>query len=303
MGLAEKTFSQGEVIIKEGDIGNSFFRILEGKAGVYADYGKDDPFRIAVLETGEYFGEMAIIETYPRSATIVAIGNVRVVEIPENDMNSYFEENPDQILELMKHLGKRVQAMTNDYNDAQALLKQLRESDDGKKNKSLFSKIKKHIDMYQNNKNKMAEPAVIDPFGDAFASLKGDDSGNTETFTKGKIFYKEGDVSRCLYLLKSGKVSVYKNFRNKDEAKTAELEALSVFGEMGLISDGTRTETVISESDDTKVEYIYVEDLEPLFNSNPVKIAMILRHLSFCLRSITNDFLKICKEITETYNK
>ena len=56
MGLVEKTFSQGEVIIKEGDIGKSFFQIVKGKAGVYADYGKADPFRIAVLEAGEFFG-------------------------------------------------------------------------------------------------------------------------------------------------------------------------------------------------------------------------------------------------------
>ena len=53
MSLVEKTFNQGEVIIKEGDIGKTFFRLLEGKAGVYADYGKNDPMRLAVLETGE----------------------------------------------------------------------------------------------------------------------------------------------------------------------------------------------------------------------------------------------------------
>ena len=45
MSFVEKTFSQGEIIIKEGDIGKSFFQIIKGKAGVYADYGKDDPFR------------------------------------------------------------------------------------------------------------------------------------------------------------------------------------------------------------------------------------------------------------------
>ena len=62
MSVVEKSFYKGEVIVKEGDIGDSFFRLLEGKASVYADWDKKDqePFRIALLETGEYFGEMAI---------------------------------------------------------------------------------------------------------------------------------------------------------------------------------------------------------------------------------------------------
>ncbi len=300
MGLTEKTYSQGEVIIKEGDIGKSFFRILDGKAGVYADYGKSDPFRIAVLEKGEYFGEMAIIEESPRSATVVAIGSVKVVEIPGNELDAYFNDNPDQIIELMAHLGSRVQAMTNDLNDAKALLKQVTESDNAKK-KSLFAKIKRHIDMYQSNKNKMGEPEE-DPRNEAFEALKNNKTGRTEAFTKGKIFYKEGEVSTCLYILKYGKVGVYNNFRLGDEEKLSELEAIDVFGSMGMIAEGARTETVIAESDDCVVEMVYREDLEQLFRTCPAKIDLIFHHLSNTLRRTTIDFLTACKKITETCN-
>ena len=139
MSVVEKSFYKGEVIVKEGDIGDSFFRLIEGKASVYADWDKKDqePFRIALLETGEYFGEMAIIEAYPRNATIVAVGNVRVIEIPKDDLTTYFRDNPDQILVLMKHLGNRIKAMTNDYNEAKVLLKEVRDAEASKK-KSLF---------------------------------------------------------------------------------------------------------------------------------------------------------------------
>lgn len=300
MSLAEKTFRQGEIIIKEGDIGNSFFQILNGKAGVYANYGKGDPLRIAVLEKGEYFGEMAIIEEYPRSATVVAIGNVTVLEIPENDLNSFFAEYPDQIVELMKHLGSRVESMTKDYNDSVALLKELRE-DDEKKKKSLFTKIKKHIDAYQNNKNKISDPGE-DPLSQAFADFKDDESGKTETFTKGKIFYREGEPGTGLYILKSGTVGIYNNYHEKNEVKTAELNAIALFGEMGLMVGESRLATAVAESDETKVEVIHNEDLESLFQANPIKVAIILRHLSYSLRKVTIDFLNTCKEITETYN-
>ena len=125
MSVVEKSFYKGEVIVKEGDIGDSFFRLIEGKASVYADWDKKDqePFRIALLETGEYFGEMAIIEAYPRNATIVAVGNVRVIEIPKDDLTTYFRENPDQILVLMKHLGMpaTARASLSFYNTEQEI--------------------------------------------------------------------------------------------------------------------------------------------------------------------------------------
>ena len=59
----------------------------------------------------------------------------------------------------MKHLGRRVQAMTNDYNEAKALLKEVKEAEASKK-KSLFSRIKKHVDMYENNKDYIAPPSA-----------------------------------------------------------------------------------------------------------------------------------------------
>lgn len=300
MSLAEKSFGNGEVIIKEGDTGRSFFRILEGKASVYADYGKKDPFRLAVLEAGEYFGEMAIIEAYPRSATVIAVGSVRVVEIPESDMDAYFAQNPDQIFELIKHLGSRVQSMTNDYNDAKALLKEVRESDAGK-NMSLFSKIKKHINLYQYNKNKMPE-ASEETRQEPYVNYN-DGTGNVREYRKGLIICKEGDADNSMFILHRGEIGFYNNYRRRgDEVEAGKLSAVSVFGEMGLIAGEARPATAVSESDDTVVEVIRQDELEEIFRTNPAKIDLILRQLSFRLRKLTHDFMYACKDITETYN-
>jgi CRP-like cAMP-binding protein len=42
MSTIERTISSGEVIIREGDEGNTFFQLLEGKVGVYNNYGQED---------------------------------------------------------------------------------------------------------------------------------------------------------------------------------------------------------------------------------------------------------------------
>lgn len=300
MSVVEKSFYKGEVIVKEGDIGDSFFRLIEGKASVYADWDKKDqePFRIALLETGEYFGEMAIIEAYPRNATIVAVGNVRVIEIPKDDLTSYFQENPDQILVLMKHLGNRIKAMTNDYNEAKTLLKEVREAEAAKK-KSLFSRIKKHVDMYESNKDTIAPPPSAEVIAQVFETITDEGSGDIRACEANTIIYDEGSVDNCMFILRNGTVGMYDENRDL----ISELKPVSLFGEMGMLTGDPREATAVAETDDTYVEVITPDYLEAIFNACPVKIELILRQLSYRLRVLNYDVITTCKEITEAYNK
>lgn len=300
MSVVEKSFYKGEVIVKEGDIGNSFFRLIEGKASVYADWDKKDqePFRIALLETGEYFGEMAIIEAYPRNATIVAVGNVRVIEIPKDDLTTYFRENPDQILVLMKHLGNRIKAMTNDYNEAKVLLKEVRDAEASKK-KSLFSRIKKHVDMYESSKDTIAPPPGAEVIAGVFENITDEGSGDIRGYDTNTIIYEEGTTDNCMFILRNGAVGMY----DKNRDLISELKPVSLFGEMGMLTGDPRDATAVAETDDTYVEVITPDYLEAIFNACPVKIELILRQLSYRLRVLNYDVITTCKEITEAYNK
>ena len=68
---------------------------------------------------------------------------------------------------------------------------------------------------------------------------------------------------------------------------------------MGMLSDEPRDTTAVCEEGDTRVEIILPEDLESLFKNSPEKIDMILKNLSYRLRSITYEYFKACKEICE----
>ena len=300
MSVVEKSFYKGEVIVKEGDIGDSFFRLIEGKASVYADWDKKDqePFRIALLETGEYFGEMAIIEAYPRNATIVAVGNVRVIEISKDDLTTYFRENPDQILVLMKHLGNRIKAMTNDYNEAKVLLKEVRDAEASKK-KSLFSRIKKHVDMYESSKDTIAPPPSAEVIAGIFETITDEGSGDIRGCDTNTIIYEEGTTDNCMFILRNGAVGMC----DKNRDLISELKPVSLFGEMGMLTGDPREATAVAETDDTYVEVITPDYLEAIFNACPVKIELILRQLSYRLRVLNYDVITTCKEITEAYNK
>lgn len=296
----ERNFSKGEVIFKQGDAGNSFFKIIEGSVSVIANYGEADERELTVLNPGEFFGEMAVIETYPRSNTIVAVDSVRAIEISADELNGFFAENPDMIYQIMKHIGSRIKALTAEYDVLAALLKELRESQD-KKSESIFAKIKKYIDFYASGKNNIDKPSA-EALREASATLKDQKTEILETYKKGTIIFKEGEVGKCMYIVYGGTVGIYSNYGDSKQVKLTELYPVAFFGEMGMISDDARSATAVADSDDTYVEIVRPDGLEQLFKESPVKVEMILKHLSYRLRMLTYDYLTACKEVNDLYN-
>ena len=69
-----------------------------------------------------------------------------------------------------------------------------------------------------------------------------------------------------------------------------------------MLTGEGRDTTAVAEVGDTRVEIIRAEDLPGLFKTSPAKIDMILKNLSFRLRSITYDYFKACKEIYDFNN-
>ena len=156
--------------------------------------------------------------------------------------------------------------------------------------------------MYQSNKNTISEPDTKE-LSAAIAALKDDGYGSFKAYRKGMILFKEGEIGDTMYILKNGTVGMYTNYRKREEEKVGEAQAVTFIGEIGMITDKPRKASAVSESDDTNVEIIYKSDLETIFRSQPEKIILILRYLSYRLRRLNNDFLGACKEITEIYNK
>ena len=69
--LEEQHFLSGEVIMYEGDFSQELYILLSGRVRIVKDYGGPHERTLALLTQGDIFGEMAIFESAPRSATAV----------------------------------------------------------------------------------------------------------------------------------------------------------------------------------------------------------------------------------------
>jgi YihY family inner membrane protein len=113
-GLPEKikdryviTYRSGEVIFNEGDRGDRMFYILNGRVGVE----KSGKF-IAILEKGNYIGEISFLLGMPRSATVKAIEDTEVLTIDFQNIERLASEMPELIREILRQMALRVQRTT-----------------------------------------------------------------------------------------------------------------------------------------------------------------------------------------------
>lgn len=82
----------GEEIITQGDTGDRFYVIIEGSFDVLIDTGADEPAKVAQLRRGEYFGEIALLEDVPRTATVRAADAGVLLELSRNDFEKLLKE-------------------------------------------------------------------------------------------------------------------------------------------------------------------------------------------------------------------
>lgn len=145
--MKETTFGKDQVIFREGDNATTMYDILSGKVGIYKNYGAENEQQIIVMEAGQVFGEMGMIEYYPRSATAVALEDTVVEELGESELRDYFKTKPEKLLQLMKVLSQRVRETTQKYMDVCRVIND-HEKARLAKNAEEMEKLRKEMEQY-----------------------------------------------------------------------------------------------------------------------------------------------------------
>ena len=99
----ELDLPKGKQMAEEGDRGREFFVLLEGEADV-----KKGDRSINTMRAGDFFGEIALVTKMPRTATVTATTDVRVLVITERDFGALLKHSPEVGRGVAEALAERI---------------------------------------------------------------------------------------------------------------------------------------------------------------------------------------------------
>lgn len=118
MAMSElgKLYGDREIIVRQGESGNCMFVIQAGRVEVVREGGAGE-VRIATLQKGDTFGEMAIFEHEVRSATVRALGEARVMTVDKRTFLKRVQEDPTLAFNILRMMCERVRRQNTELFD------------------------------------------------------------------------------------------------------------------------------------------------------------------------------------------
>jgi CRP-like cAMP-binding protein len=109
-----KVYADGECIFKEGEEGTRMYVVQSGKVKITKKTPTED-ITIAILDEGEIFGEMAIFDRQPRSATVTALHKARILSIDKTKLFQMVERDPTLVFKMIESMSQRIRRLTDEF--------------------------------------------------------------------------------------------------------------------------------------------------------------------------------------------
>jgi CRP/FNR family cyclic AMP-dependent transcriptional regulator len=104
-------YEKGDLIVREGERDGRLFVIISGHVSVVKDLGGSSEKTLRVLRSDNYFGEMALIDDYVRTASVVANDRTEVLSLDQWNIREEIRKYPAIAIELLQTLGRRLRAV------------------------------------------------------------------------------------------------------------------------------------------------------------------------------------------------
>lgn len=112
MASLGKEYKEGEVIFRQGDVGNCMFIIQAGEVEAVAEADGHE-LKLRTMGPNEFFGEMALFEKETRTATIRATKPTRVLTIDKKNFLGGIHEDPSLAFRVVKTMSHRIRDLTD----------------------------------------------------------------------------------------------------------------------------------------------------------------------------------------------
>ena len=123
-GLLGRIYKDGEVIVKEGMQSRTMYVVQSGKVKIVKS-DEDKEIILAVLNEGDIFGEMSLFDASPRSATVKAIGEARVLAIEHEGLLKRITTDPTLAFRIIKQMSHRIRNLNLKLSTAMGTITQV----------------------------------------------------------------------------------------------------------------------------------------------------------------------------------
>ena len=115
--LRQKSFKRGHTIFRKDDPGTHLYLVLDGavKIALPGEFGQEA--LVAIVRPGEYFGELALFDRSPRSATAVALEDSRAALLAGDDFIAFLETHPAAVRLVLEALARTVRRLSDRVED------------------------------------------------------------------------------------------------------------------------------------------------------------------------------------------
>jgi CRP-like cAMP-binding protein len=110
-----KTYNDGDIICHEGDEGKSMYVIQSGKVEVIKKRPEGE-LKLRIMTKGEIFGEIALFDHMPRSATVKAVGEAVVLSIDKKGFFAKASKDPTLVFNILEGMSKRIRDLTHELS-------------------------------------------------------------------------------------------------------------------------------------------------------------------------------------------
>lgn len=119
-GSLGQWYSKGDVVIRQGEFGDHIYAVQEGELEVVKERKGGGEIRVAVLRTGDIFGEMAILQKEVRSATVRTLTEARLLTVDKKTFMSRVHEDPSLAFNIVRMMAQRIRALNSQLGERRA---------------------------------------------------------------------------------------------------------------------------------------------------------------------------------------
>ena len=113
-----KKLKDGQILFRKGDAGRQLYGVVEGRLKIYASGSDGKEVVFGLADPGEVIGEIALLDSNPRSATVVAVAASELLVLDRRDFLPFLERHPQVAVRLSELLAERLRRLSELTEDS-----------------------------------------------------------------------------------------------------------------------------------------------------------------------------------------